>query len=50
MNAKKCAAVAALIFSLTVVCTGPAQTQAPDDIFASVMPEQPDIRAGAACA
>ena len=31
MNAKKCAAVAALIFSLTVVCAGPGQTQAQDD-------------------
>ena len=31
MNAKKCAAVAALIFSLTVVCAGPGQTQAQVD-------------------
>jgi hypothetical protein len=31
MNAKKCAAVAALSFSLTVACAGPGQTQAQDD-------------------
>jgi hypothetical protein len=31
MNAKQCAAVTALIFSLTVVSAGPGQTQAQDD-------------------